>query len=83
MLTHILRRREECAGETYIATGEAHYILGLLHQYCADPKLAQSHIRTALGIYENQLGPDHHSSKDVARALAQLEGNAAGDEEAY
>ena len=40
MLTHILRRREECAGETYIATGEAHYILGLLHQYCADPKLA-------------------------------------------
>ena len=72
MLTHILRRREECAGETYIATGEAHYILGLLHQYCGDPKEAQTHIRTALGIYENQLGPEHHSTKDVARSLAQL-----------
>jgi len=76
MLTLILKRREECAGETYISTGEAHYILGLLHQYCGDPKVAQTHIRTALGIYENQLGPQHHSTKDVARALAQLEGGA-------
>mmetsp|Transcript_30517 Transcript_30517/g.93320 ORF Transcript_30517/g.93320 Transcript_30517/m.93320 type:complete len:407 (-) Transcript_30517:160-1380(-) len=76
MLKVILKRREECAGETYIATGEAHYILGLLHQYCGDPKSAQKHIRTALGIYENQLGPEHHSTKDVARSLAQIEGSS-------
>jgi tetratricopeptide (TPR) repeat protein len=74
MLKVILQRREECAGETYIATGEAHYILGLLLQYCGDPKSAQKHIRTALGIYENQLGPEHHSTKDVARSLVQIEG---------
>lgn len=74
MLKVILARREECAGETYIATGEAHYILGLLLQYCGDPKSAQKHIRTALGIYENQLGPEHHSTKDVARSLVQIEG---------
>jgi tetratricopeptide (TPR) repeat protein len=73
MIAHILKRREECAGATYIATGEAHYILGLLQQHCGEPKLAQASIRTALGIYENQLGPDHHSTQDVARALASIE----------
>merc|ERR1712070_1200686 len=65
MLTLIIKRREECAGESYIATGEAHYILGLLHQYMDELKLAQRHIRTALNIYENQLGLEHHSTMDV------------------
>ena len=74
MLTQILKRREECVGETNLATGEACYILGLLHQYFGEVQQAQARIRAALGIYENKLGPDHHSTKDVAKSLEQLEG---------
>jgi hypothetical protein len=37
----------------------------------------QARIRAALGIYENKLGPDHHSTKDVTKSLEQLEGAAA------
>merc|ERR1711988_1817643 len=55
MLTQILKRREECVGETNIATGESYYILGLLYQYFGDYQNAQQKISTALGIYENQL----------------------------
>jgi tetratricopeptide (TPR) repeat protein len=77
MLTQILKRREECVGETNIATGESYYILGLLHQYFGDLQQAQMRIRAALGIYENQLGPEHHSTKDVAKSLSQLEGTSS------
>ena len=39
---------------------------------------AQARIRAALGIYENKLGPEHHSTKDVAKSLEQLEGAVDG-----
>lgn len=35
---------------------------------------AAEHMRLALAIYENQLGADHQSTKDVTLSLMQLEG---------
>ena len=35
---------------------------------------AAEHMRLALAIYENQLGADHQSTKDVSASLTQLEG---------
>ena len=76
MLGQILRRREECVGET-IATGESYYILGLLQQYMQQHSSAATCIRAALAIYQNQLGPEHRSTKDVATSLAQLESSSS------
>lgn len=77
MLSQILKRREECVGETNLATGESSYILGLLHQYFGEVQQAQARMQTALGIYENRLGAEHHSTMDVAKSLEQLQGAAA------
>ena len=77
MLGQILRRREECVGETNIATGESYYILGLLQQYMQQHSSAATCIRAALAIYQNQLGPEHRSTKDVATSLAQLESSSS------
>merc|ERR1719272_2361848 len=76
MLTQILKRREECVGETNLATGEACYILGLLHQYFGEVQQARARMHAALGIYENRLGAEHHSTMDVAKSLDQLQGAA-------
>ena len=48
MLGQILRRREECVGETNIATGESYYILGLLQQYMQQHSSAATCIRAAM-----------------------------------
>ena len=53
-VSQILKRREECVGETNLATGESSYILGLLHQYFGEVQQAQGRMHTALGIYENR-----------------------------
>lgn len=77
VLSHIRKRREECVGASNIATGESNYILGLLCQYLGQLQKAAEHMRLALAIYENQLGPDHQSTKDVTVSLMQLEGGSA------
>jgi hypothetical protein len=77
VLTHVRKRREECVGAANIATGESNYILGLLHQYLGQLHKASEHMRLALAIYENQLGPDHQSTKDVTLSLMQLEAKTA------
>ena len=63
-------------GASNIATGESNYILGLLHQYLGQLHKAAEHMRIALAIYENQLGAEHQSTKDVTLSLMQIE-NAA------
>ena len=50
---------------------------GLLWLTARAALAVQARIRAALGIYENKLGPDHHSTKDVTKSLEQLEGAAA------
>ena len=70
------RRGRRCVGETNLATGESCYILGLLHQYFGEVPQAQARMQAALGIYETKLGPEHHSTKDVAKSLDQLQGVA-------
>ena len=74
VLSHIRKRREECVGASNIATGESNYVLGLLYQYLGQLAKAAEHQRLALAIYENQLGPEHQSTKDVTLSLMQLEG---------
>ena len=76
VLSHIRKRREECVGASNIATGESNYVLGLLYQYLGQLAKAAEHQRLALAIYENQLGPEHQSTKDVTLSLMQLEGAA-------
>ena len=76
VLSHIRKRREECVGASNIATGESNYVLGLLYQYLGQVAKAAEHMRLALAIYENQLGPEHQSTKDVTLSLMQLEGAA-------
>lgn len=76
VLMQIKKRREECVGTGNIATGESNYILGLLLQYLGQLPKAADHMRLALAIYEEQLGADHRSTKDVAMSLATLEGAA-------
>lgn len=77
VLSHIRKRREECVGTSNIATGESNYILGLLYQYLGQLHKAAEHMRIALAIYENQLGSDHQSTKDVTLSLMTIEGAAA------
>ena len=77
VLSHIRKRREECVGASNIATGESNYILGLLYQYLGQLHKAAEHMRLALAIYENQLGADHQSTRDVTLSLMTLEGQAA------
>ena len=74
VLSHIRKRREECVGASNIATGESNYVLGLLYQYLGQVAKAAEHMRLALAIYENQLGSEHQSTKDVTVSLMQLEG---------
>ena len=76
VLCHIRKRREECVGASNIATGESNYVLGLLYQHLGQLAKAAEHQRLALAIYENQLGPEHQSTKDVTLSLMQLEGAA-------
>jgi len=75
VLSHIRKRREECVGASNIATGESNYVLGLLYQYLGQVAKAAEHMRLALAIYENQLGSEHQSTKDVTLSLMQLEGS--------
>ena len=77
VLSHIRKRREECVGAANIATGESNYILGLLYQYLGQLHKAAEHMRLALAIYENQLGSDHQSTRDVSHSLVQLESATA------
>ena len=77
VLSHIRKRREECVGASNIATGESNYILGLLYQYLGQLHKAAEHMRLALAIYENQLGAEHQSTKDVTLSIMQLEGAKA------
>ena len=77
VLSHIRKRREECVGGSNIATGESNYILGLLYQYLGQLQKAAEHMRLALAIYENQLGAEHQSTKDVTLSLMQIEGAGA------
>ena len=51
MLSQILKRREECVGETNLATGESSYILGLLHQYFGEVQQAQARMQGDTGRY--------------------------------
>ena len=80
VLLQIRKRREECVGSGNIATGESNYILGLLLQYLGQVHKAAEHMRLALATYENQLGAEHKSTKDVAASLAALEGAPRGVE---
>ena len=73
VLSHIRKRREECVGASNIATGESNYILGLLYQYLGQLHKAAEHMRLALAIYENQLGAEHQSTRDVTLSLMQLD----------
>ena len=59
-------------GANHIATGEACYTLGLLHLFVGDASAAQGHIQTANMIYNEHLGPDHPSTRDVKEVLKQL-----------
>ncbi|KAG8463355.1 hypothetical protein KFE25_004866 [Diacronema lutheri] len=72
MLKEVRKRRVECVGERNIATGEAEYILGLLHQLQGEYARAEELIDGALEIYAEQLGHEHRSTKDVTNSLQML-----------
>jgi hypothetical protein len=72
MLTKIQGTREDILGTHHIATGESSYTLGLLYNFLDERKQAKQHMTRALAVYEQSLGKDHHSTKDVTNALNAL-----------
>ena len=64
--------RTKFLGDNHIATGEACYTLGLLHLFVGNTAAAQEHIGAASAIYNEHLGPDHPSTRDVKEVLKQL-----------
>ena len=73
MLRKILSTREKFLGDSHIATGEAKYTLGLLHLFIGETPPAMDNITSAAAIYNEHLGPEHPSTKDVEAVLKQLE----------
>ena len=72
MLLKILKTRQKFLGDSHIATGEAHYTLGLLNLFVGDSEPAVDHITKASSIYETHLGSEHPSTVDVNEVLSQL-----------
>ncbi len=74
MLQKVLATREQVLGENHIATGEAHYTLGLLRLLKGrDVALAHANIDAAHQVYLQHLGPDHPSTRDVKDLLAVVD----------
>lgn len=66
MLQFVADRREKFLGERHIATGEVQYTLALLLiGMNSDHQTSLEYVKNALGIYKEQLGEDHPSTRDV------------------
>lgn len=72
MLQQILTLRIRTLGENHIAVGEARYTVGLLFLFMSENAKAQESISQALRNYQEHLGPDHPSTKDVQEVLNKL-----------
>ncbi|GBG28988.1 Zinc finger MYND domain-containing protein 12 [Hondaea fermentalgiana] len=73
MLLKILDVRRQFLGDNHIATGEAHFTLGLLRLLMErELDVAKQSIATAHSLYVSHLGPDHPSTVDVKDLLGAL-----------
>mmetsp|Transcript_767 Transcript_767/g.1174 ORF Transcript_767/g.1174 Transcript_767/m.1174 type:complete len:92 (-) Transcript_767:989-1264(-) len=83
MITVILNTRDKILGENHIATGEAHYTLGLLRLLMGrEVEHAQANIGAAFKVYTAHLGREHPSTVDVYELLTLLEENQNKKQEA-
>ena len=73
MLQRIISIREQHLGVTHTATGEAHFILGLIFKNLGRTEKALERIQKALSVYEDTLGVDHHITSSVKEELDRLE----------
>ena len=72
MLTKVYDARRRLLGDTHIATGEASYTLGLLYMFLGDSAQGRKWIGLAHDVSNSQLGSEHPSTKDIARALSEI-----------
>lgn len=77
MLGKTLATREQFLGENHIATGEAHFTLGLLRALMggddANASAAKKNVAAAHRTYVAHLGADHPSTVDVHDVLSSLQ----------
>ncbi len=79
-LRAVLDTRKRCLGRDHIATGEAAYTLGILKHVTGFEADARRRYKSALRIYDKQLGPEHDSSQAIRRALLDLSPSAELEE---
>lgn len=72
MIKKILETRGRYLGQQHIATGEAAYTLGILLHTTKLLSQAKESFVFALKIYQFQLPPNHESTLDIQRYLAEL-----------
>eukprot|EP00163_Fabomonas_tropica_P014654 TRINITY_DN2665_c0_g1_i2.p1 TRINITY_DN2665_c0_g1~~TRINITY_DN2665_c0_g1_i2.p1 ORF type:complete len:351 (+),score=74.08 TRINITY_DN2665_c0_g1_i2:139-1191(+) len=73
VLQKIINIREQHLGMQHTATGESHYILGLVLQRLGRTEKALERIQKAISVYEDTLGRDHQTTVSVRKELEELE----------